>query len=236
MHASDAPSTSVHTSGGEGASGGHSDARRWNRCADAVGAVRWCGGWECTASSAGAPDAGMLWTRPPGGAHRVDRPIRTTGLHSLRARRAVESIASAHPRRRARVVRQGFGRAAGVLPGAGGAPGGWRCRRRGQRHAQPGGVGELLQALALLRREGRLDRFNHGGLRSRVWSCTLVPDRHLRDVRVDRIPAGAPANFALCPARRSAAGPVYWRTRGRPTDGWSVGRPDVAAVSSASCP
>ncbi|MEU2359002.1 SDR family oxidoreductase, partial [Streptomyces misionensis] len=41
-----------------------------------------------------------------------------------------------------------------------------RVRRPRCSHAQPGSAGELLQALALLRRKGRRSRGNHGCLRA----------------------------------------------------------------------
>lgn len=140
--APDAPSPSVHASGGAGGSGGHSDARRWSvrcgaRCGGCGAPVRWCGGWECTASSAGAPvrpmhrttapDAGMLRTPPPGGTHRVDRATVVSTPLRARARGGVHRVHSspATAPRGAPRVRP----ATGVLPGAGASPGGWRRRR-----------------------------------------------------------------------------------------------------------
>lgn len=108
------------SSGADG-SGGHSDARQWNaRCG---APVRWCGGWECTASSAAAPVHPMHRTTAPDAGcsapHRVERTewsARSTPpwppLPSCNGR-AMEATASTHPRRRPRTVRHGFDRPPG---------------------------------------------------------------------------------------------------------------------------
>lgn len=72
---------------------------------------------------------------------------------------------------------------------------------------------------------------------SRVWSCTLAPGCHLQDVHVGRVPRGGATTSPSVPPGGPAAGSggSGRRTRRRPTDGWPVGRPDVA-VSSAPWP
>ncbi|MFH9090989.1 hypothetical protein ACH4LD_42825, partial [Streptomyces sp. NPDC017676] len=82
----------------------------------------------------------------------VDRSIRITVISTPlpRTGRAVESTVATHARRRPRAVRDSFGRPP-VLPEAAAASDGHRLRRREQHRAYPGRVGELLQALTLLR-------------------------------------------------------------------------------------
>lgn len=72
-------------------------------------------------------------------------------------RSTVEPTVSTHPRRRPRAARLGFVRPAGYCRERERR----RLRPRVQRRAQPGRVGELLQAFALLRRKMRQGRGNH---------------------------------------------------------------------------
>ncbi len=66
---------------------------------------------------------------------------------------------------------------------------------------------------------------------------TLAGPRRVRPVCCDRVPRAGAATSLSVPRRGVlAARPSGRQTRGRPTDGWSVGRPDVAAVSSAPWP
>lgn len=208
-----------------------------------AGSVRWCGGWECTASSAGAPVRPMHRTEPTGCRDAPHSPTGWSapsgppdphhrGLHSLRTRRAVEPIASAHPRRRARAVRQGFGQPPGY------------CREREGRRAG-GGVWDgdsairSREASASRSRRSRCSGERDGRIgstmRASIVRCGLAPSPRTVASRTSASTASRQVHRRLRPVSREAER-GWWRTRGRPTDGWSVGRPDVAAVSSASCP
>lgn len=139
-------------------------------------------------SSRWTPLSGLhIARRVGGGAHRVHSP----DVAAAQARGA--------PRRPA----------TGVLPGA--APDRPRLRRRVQRRPQPAGVGQVLQALPLFRREFYQDQVGHGLLLVHGGGPrTLAAPCCLRGRDVGYMPAAGAVASGCVPPGGHGRGPAPW--------------------------
>lgn len=224
------------------------------RASGTCGAAHRCGGavrWECTTSSATAPvhpmhrttapDAGMFRTPAPGGAHRVDRSIRTTVASTPSERGAVGSTVSTQPRRRRRrALRHGFGR----------PPGYCRERRRTDGRGVGAGYSAVRSWLASTRCSRRSRCFGESciRIRSTTGSSSFTGAVPVLSPRSGVSGAGAPgacrglARRLRCASRRAVTagdrGPGRDRAAGAAAraPGGGCRRRGRRARPGASCP